>query len=599
MSCGLRKCLWILALCAVPFMMDSPSAAGEGGLAMHGEPALTPGFAHLPHANPEAPKGGAIRFGEVGGFDSLNPFIVKGTAPWLLRGRLYESMMGRNWDEPFTLYPLLAESWEIGPGGAWVEFALNPEARFSDGSPVTAEDVIVSFETLGTKGRPNFRSIWANVARWERTGERALRFHFERPEREAPLILALMPVFSRAGLSGDFAETSFAPPLGSGPYTVGAFEPGRRIVFRRDPDHWARVLPLMRGQNNFDEVIVEYFRDSNAVWEAFKAGAIDVYKDDDPARWETGYDFPAAIDGRIVKSEIPHGRPSGMRGFVFNTRRDLFADIRVREALTLALDFEWIRRTMLSGAYERIESYFGGSPLAHSGAAEGRERAILAPHADALPEGALDGAVTQPVSRGDGRNRENLRRAAELLATAGWRAEGGVLKDASGRPFAFEILLGRSADEQVSGAWAEALKRLGIDARIRLVDSAQYQARRNDYDFDVMVNEWALSLSPGVEQRFYWGEAGVETPGTRNYMGVANPAVEAALDALDAAEDREGFEAAVRALDRALTSLRLVAPFWHAPTSRIAHDAGLRFPKRTPLYGDWIGFLPEVWWREG
>lgn len=593
------KSIWILALCAVLCAPDSPEAAPGGGLAMHGEPALSPDFRHLPHVNPDAPKGGAIRFGEVGGFDSLNPFIVKGTAPWLLRGRLYESLMGRSWDEPFTLYPLLAERVEAAEDRSWVEFTLDPAARFSDGTPVTREDVIASFETLGREGRPNFRAVWAGVDRWEAVGERGLRFHFARPEREAPLILALQPVFARASLEGRaFDETSFAPLTGSGPYIVGGFEPGRRIVFRRNPEHWAREKPLMRGQHNFDEVIVEYFRDANAVWEAFKAGAIDVYKDGDPARWVSGYDFPAALDGRIVQSEIPHGRPSGMRGFVFNTRRAPFDDIRVREALTLAFDFEWVQRTMLAGAYRRIESYFGGSPLAHAGAAEGAERAILAPHQAALPDGALDARSLQPASEGDGRNRANLRRAAALLRDAGWRVEGGVLRDAAGRALSFEILLDQSADEQVAGAWAESLKRLGIAASIRLADAAQYQARRTDYDFDVIVNLWALSLSPGAEQRFYWGAAGVELPGTRNYMGVANPAVEAALDALDAAETREDFEAAARALDRALTALRLVVPLWHAPESRIAHDAALRFPGRLPLYGDWIGFLPEVWWRE-
>lgn len=578
---------------------DSLAAQPGAGLAMYGEPELPSDFIHLPYVNPAAPKGGAIRFGEVGGFDNLNPFIVKGVAPWQLRFLTFESLLGRNWDEAFSLYPLLAEQAAIADDRSWVEFRLNPAARFADGAPVTVDDVVFSMETLAADGRPNFRNTWSNVERVERVGELGVRFHFRTPEREAPLILALHPILQKADAAPRaFRETTLSPLVGSGPYIVDAFEPGRRISFRRNPDYWARDLPLMRGQANFDAVVIEYFRDANAVWEAFKAGAIDVYRDGDPARWRRGYDFPRALSGEVVQSEIENGRPSGMKGFVFNTRRALFADIRVREALTLAFDFEWIQRTMLAGAYTRITSYFGASPLAYSGAAEGREREILAPHAGALPPGALDAAVTQPRSDGDGRNRRNLTRAAALLEEAGWRMVDGRLQDEAGRPFAFEILLGRSADEQVAGVYAEALKKLGIAASVRLVDSAQYQARRTEYDFDMMVNAWALSLSPGVEQRFYWGESGVETPGTRNYMGVANPAVEAALAALMAANDKEGFVAAVHALDRALTAGRYVIPFWYAPTSWIAHDARLRRPAVTPLYGDWIGYLPDVWWRE-
>lgn len=595
---GFGKVFAILALCGGLCMAPAVRAAPSGGLAMHGAPALAPDYAHLPHANPDAPQGGAIRFGEVGGFDSLNPFVLKGSAPWQLRWLQFESLMGRNWDEPFTLYPLLAESWEAAEDRSWIEFALDPQARFSDGSPVLAADVLAAFETLAAEGTPGYRTLRDNIASAEALSERRLRFVFRAPEREAPLVLALLPVFKPAPGGRAFAEGGLEPLIGTGPWRVGPFEPGRRIVFRRDRDHWARGRPYYRGQHNLDEIVIEYFRDANAVWEAFKVGAIDIFRDEDPARWAEGYDFAAATEGRIVKSEIPHGRPSGMRGFVFNTRRAPFDDIRVREALTLAFDFDWVRRTMLAGAFERTGSYFGGSPLAHSGRAEGREREILAPHEAALPAGALEAAVAQPVSEGDGRNRANLRRAADLLAEAGWTVQDGRLRDAAGRPFGFEILLSRSADEQIAGVWAEALKRLGVEARPRLVDRAQYLSRLTDYDFDTIVNAWAMSLSPGIEQVKYWGAAGVEAPGTRNYMGVANPAVEAALAALMAAEDRAELEAATRALDRALTALRLVVPLWHAPTSRIAHDAKLRFPARTPLYGDWIGFLPDVWWRE-
>lgn len=599
MCCIRKKLFCFVTLSLFLAVTDSPHAGAAEGWAIYGKPNLAADYTHLPYANPEAPKGGSISFGEVGGFDSLNPFIVKGTAPWQLRPQTFESLMGRSLDEAFTLYPLLAEKVEMAENRAWVEFTLNPSARFSDGSRVTVEDVIASMEVLATDGRPNFRNTWGNVERFERIGDSAIRFHFTTPDREAPMILALTPILQKADIeSRAFAETTLKPMIGSGPYVVDTFEPGRRISFRRNPDYWGRDLPFMRGQANFDEIIVEYFRDSNAVWEAFKAGAIDVYRDGDPVRWTSGYDFPSARAGRVVQSEIPHNRPSGMRGFVFNMRRPVFADIRVREALTLAFDFEWMQRTMLAGAFERIESYFGGSPLGYSGAAEGREREILAPVADSLPAGALDGAITQPQSRGDGRNRRNIRRAADLLKEAGWRLVDGQLQDTEGRPFSFEILLGQGADEQTAGLYAEALKKLGVKASVRLVDAAQYQARRNEYDYDMIVNTWAFSLSPGVEQRFYWGAAGVKTPGTRNYMGVESPAVEASLQALAAANTPEEFTAAVHALDRVLTAGRYVIPFWYSPTSWIAHDAALQRPERAPAYGDWPGYMPDVWWRK-
>lgn len=588
------------AMAAFVGLTDSPARAESHGIAMHGEPELSPDFTHLPYANPDAPQGGAVVFGEVGTFDSLNPFIVKGTTPWRLRFHTVESLLGRNWDEPFSLYGLLAERVETPEDRSSIAFWLNPAARFSDGSPVTVDDVISSMEILAEDGQPSYRVTWENISKVERIGERGVRFHFREPDREAPLIMALRPILKKADIEArDFAAASLEPLTTSGPYLVAALEPGRSLTLRRDPDYWGRDLPIRRGQNNLDEIRIEYFRDANAVWEAFTAGEIDVFADGDPERWETGYDFPRAAAGFVTQSEVPHQRPTGMEGFVFNTRVPLFADIRVREALTLAFDFEWVQRTLLAGAYERIPSYFGASTLGHSGPAEGVERALLEPFAADLPPGALERTVTQPVSDGAGRNRRNLRRAAKLLEEAGWRVEGGVLRNGEGRAFAFEILLSSGADEAVAGAFADALKRLGIAAEIRLVDSAQYQARRTDYDFDMIVNRWGLSLSPGVEQWKYWGSEAGKAPGSRNYAGIDSEAVDAAIAALTVSKTREELAAATHALDRALTAGRYVIPFWHAPVSWIAHDATLRYPERTPIYGDWIGFLPDVWWREG
>ena len=585
----------LLAALALAAAAGPAAAAPEHGVAMHGRPALPPDFAHLPYANPDAPKGGTIAFGAVGGFDSLNPWLPLGRAPSEVRAHTVESLMGRNWDEPFALYGLLAESVETPLNRAWVEFRLRPEARFSDGTQVTADDVLWSMRTLAETGRPNFRAVWRKVATIIRPDPLTIRFEFDEPDREAPMILGLAPVFKRAQFAGRaFDEAPLEPIIGSGPYIVDAFEPDRFVSLRRDPAYWGRHLPFNVGRNNLDEIRVEYFRDGTALFDAFRAGEIDLFCEGDPGRWEDGYGFDDS--GRIARAEIPHSRPTGMYGFVFNTRRPLFEDIRVREALTLAFDFAWINRTMFRGAYARIQSYFDNSPLAHRGPAEGREFEILAPFAGELPDGALDRAYAPPESDGD-RNRGNLRRAARLLAEAGWRLEDGALRNAAGRPFAFEILLRVSMHERIAGVWRDALATLGIDATVRLVDSAQYQARRNVYDFDVIINRWGLSLSPGNEQRFYWGREGVETPGTRNYMGVDSPAVEAAIDALLTARREQDFTAAARALDRALSHGVYVAPFWYAPVSRIAHDAGLRYPERIPLYGDWIGWAPDVWWR--
>ncbi len=587
----------VCVLLAAALAVAAPAARGDHAIAMHGAPALPPGFAHLPYANPEAPKGGRIVFGAVGGFDSLNPWIIAGRAPWEVRAQTFESLLGRSWDEPFTLYGLIAESVDAPPDRSWVEFTLRAEARFSDATQITVEDVVFSMETLAAHGRPSFREVWGKVSGWRQTGPLSVRFDFSEPDREAPLILALAPIFKKAQFAERaFEEPSLEPIIGSGPYVVDAFEADRFVSLVRDEAYWGRHLALNAGRNNLDEIRVEYFRDASALLDAFRAGEITFRREDDPSRWAEGYGF--AEEAGVAMAEIPHARPTGMHGFVYNMRRAPFDDIRVRRALTHAFNFEWINATMFDGAYARIESYFHNSPLAHRGAAEGREREILAPFEDALPEGALDAEYIPPSAEGDPRNRRNLRRAAQLLEEAGWTVRDGALRNAAGEPFGFEILLGSSGDERIAGVWADALGRLGIAVDIRLVDSAQYQARRTDYDYDVIVNRWGLSLSPGNEQRFYWGGEGVERPGTRNYMGVDNPAIEAAIDALLSTEDGAGFRAAARALDRALSHGVYVAPFWFSPVSRIAHDAALQYPDAIPLYGDWIGWAPDVWWSE-
>ncbi len=566
---------------------------------MHGDPALPPDFVSLPYADPAAPKGGEIVIGETGGFDSLNPYIVKGRAPALLRELTVESLMGRSLDEPFTLYGLLAESVETPSDRAWVEFTLRPEARFSDGAPVTVADVIWSLETVGTRGSPVYAGAWAKVAGVRQTGERSLRIDFNAPDRELPLILGLRPVLERAAWEGrDFAASSLAPIVGSGPYVVAKVEPGRSITYAKDPGWWGASLSFNAGRHNLDRVRVEYFTDDTAKFEAFKAGFLTTYREPSAAKWQSSYGFPRVSSGEVRTADIPYGRPSGMQGFAFNTRRALFADWRVREALIRAFDFEFVNATVNGGAQPRIASYFSASPLGmRPGPATGAVRDLLAPYAASLLPGALEGYAL-PVADPGGRNRTGLGEARRLLGEAGWTVEGGVLRDADGAPFRFEILLqqGTGGLEAAAAIYVEALKRLGIDARVATVDSAQYVARTLAYDFDMTQYLVALSLSPGNEEYLYWGRAGVTEPGTRNLMGIDAPAVEPLIAAQLAADDPAAFTAATQALDRVLTTGRYVIPLWYAAVSHLAYDRRLRYPARLPLYGDIPGFQPDVWW---
>ena len=570
------------------------------GIAMYGTPALPPDFVSLPYANPDAPKGGRIVFGESGGFDSLNPFILKGNAPAGVSALTVETLMGRSYGEPFALYGLLAESVETDAARSFVAFTLREGARFSDGSPVTPEDVLWSFETLGTKGSPRYAAAWAKIAKAEKTGPRTVRFTFNTEDRELPLILGLRPILKKAQWDGkDFTVSSLDPIIGSGPYVIGPFEPGRYISYVRNPDWWGADLPFNRGQHNFDEVRYDYFGDGGVVFEAFKAGDITSYREANPAAWASNYAFPAVQSGDVVLAEIPHQRPSGIDGFVFNTRREIFADWRVREALIQAFNFEFINRTLTGGVQPRITSYFSNSVLGMTPGtpAEGREQALLAPFADSLLPGALEGYAL-PVSDGSEANRKGIREATRLLEEAGWTVQNGVLTNAAGTPFAFDILLVQGEDDMLSIAniFIEALRRLGIAVTVTSVDSAQYKERTNAYDFDMTHYIRSLSLSPGNEQTLYWGSAGVTEPGTRNWMGMNSPAAEAMIKALLTATDPEEFTAATRALDRVLTSGRYVVPIWYSDVSRIAHAKQLHYPDRLPIYGDWLGFQPDVWW---
>ena len=586
------------ALIAVPL---TAQAEPKHGIAMYGEPQLEEGFVSLPYANPDAPKGGRIVSGEAGSFDSLNPHIRKGEVPWQLRFLAYESLMGRSYDEPFTLYGLLAETIEVDPAGTWVEFQLNPAAKFSDGSPVTVEDVLWSYETLGTIGHPRYQGAWKKVDTAEAVGERGVRFTFNVEDRELALIMGLRPILKKAQWEGkDFAESGIDDvPISSSPYVIDDFEAGRFLSLKRNPDYWGADIPFRRGTNNIDEIRMEFYADSGVIFEAFKAGEIDTLRETNAGKWRDQYDFPAVQNGDIIKSVIPHKRPTGITGFVMNTRRDVFKDWRVRDAMIHAFNFEFINQTINGGENPRITSYFANSVLGmEAGPATGKVAELLEPFAADLLPGALDG-YTLPVANNE-RNRDNINKATALMAEAGWTVQNGVMKNEAGLPFTFEVLLKNSSSENeaIMNIYTDALARLGISPNVLRVDSAVHKERVTEYDFDMVYYRRGLSLSPGNEQRLYWGKDGVEAPGTRNYMGMNSPAAEAMIDTMLTSESRDDYLAAVKALDRVLTSGRYVIPIWHNPVSYLAHKKELKYSERLPMYGDWIGFLPDVWWIE-
>ena len=586
-----------IALIAARAMAQARPGVPEYGIAMHGEPALPERFDHLRYVNPQAPKGGRLTQGVLGTFDSINPFIVKGLALSQIRGYVVESLLARGYDEPFTLYGLLARTVETDTDRTYVTFALDPAAKFSDGQPVTAEDVIFSWQLLRDKGRPNFRTYYAKVARAEALSERTVRFDLTgADDRELPLILGLMPILAKHATNPDtFEDTTFAPVVGSGPYTVGAVDAGRSITLKRNPNYWARDLSINRGFWNFDEVRFEFYRDANSYFEAFTKGLYDLRAETDPSRWETGYDVPAVRDGRIVKEAFPYGLPKIFSGLVFNTRRPIFSDIRVREAIGLLFDFEWLNHNFFFDRYKRSASYFEGSELSARGRpADARERALLAPYPNAVRADFMNGTWQPPVTDGSGRDRDTLRRALTLLESAGYEFAGTVLRSrTTKKPFAFEILVTTREQERLALAFSRDLKRAGITARVRVVDAVQYDRRRITYDFDMIENRWDESLSPGNEQAFYWGSAAADVEGTRNYMGVKSPAVDAMIAALLAARERPDFVAAIRALDRVLMSGFYVVPLYHLSEQWVARWNTVAHPAETSLFG----YLPETWWR--
>jgi peptide/nickel transport system substrate-binding protein len=570
----------------------------KGGIAMHGVPREPLDFSHFSYADPDAPKGGRARFAKQGTFDSLNPFIVKGVSADGVREYVYETLMARAYDEPFTLYGLIAEAVESPEDRSWVEFTLNPSAKFSDGTPITVDDVIFSHGVLRDRGRPNHRSYYGKVAKVEKTGERSVRFTFDGSgDREMPLIMGLMPILPSHTMTPEtFELTTLAPPLGSGPYVVDTVDPGKNLTFKRNPDYWGRDLPVNRGRYNFDEIRVDYFRDGSSMFEAFKSGLIDLRTELSPTRWAQGYNFPALRQGRVVKEALPIETPAGMSALVFNTRRPIFADPRVRQALIRLFDFAWIDRTLYHNLFAYSQSYFARSELSsHGRPADAIEIELLAPFPDAVKPEIMDGTFSFAASDGTGQNREGRLAALKLLSEAGYVLRNGTLVNAeTGEPFTFEILARTRAQERLLLTYANALKHVGIDVRIRQVDSAQYERRKQTFDFDMIPNFWGASLSPGNEQSFRWGSKAANTQGSFNLAGVENEAVDAMIKAMLEAKTREDFVSAVRALDRVLLSGDYVIPLFYLPDQWVARWAKLQRPEKTPLYGYQI----DTWWSD-
>ena len=577
-----------------------PTYAAENyvghGIAMHGDLKYDANFTNFTYVNSNAPKGGKTTRAAIGGYDTFNPFVIKGRAA-AGSFSIYDSLMVSSADEPFSQYGLIAESIETPPDRSWVTFKLRPEGRWHDGKPITVEDVIWTFNTLVEKGRPFYRFYYGNVAKVEKTGKRTVRFTFKGGEnRELPLILGQLTVLPKHYWEGrDFGATILEAPLGSAAYRIASFEPNRNVVLERVRDYWARDLPVKKGTHNYDTIRFEYYRDTAVALEAFKAGNIDIRSESSAKNWATAYDTPAVKKGLIIKREFEHRRTAGMQGFVFNLRKPLFQDRRVRKAIAYGLDFEWSNKTLFHGMYKRSRSFFDNSELAATGLPTGEEKKILERLKDKLPPEVLTTAFLPPTTDGSGNIRRNLRKASRLLGDAGWQIDKKTRKLVSAKfrePFRFEVLLISPLFERIVLPFKKNLARLGIDVNVRTVDTAQYQERVTQFDYDVIVGSWGQSLSPGNEQRNYWTTESADRPRSRNLSGIRNPAIDTLVELLIAAPTRGSLVARTRALDRALQWSHIVVPHWHIAYDRIARWDKFGIPAEIPVNG----ITTNTWW---
>jgi microcin C transport system substrate-binding protein len=580
-------------------LAGSVHAEPRHGLSAFGDLKYPADFKHFNYVNPDAPKGGRMALIGSGGlitYDSFNAFILKGDAAQGLDG-LFDSLMVRAFDEPDAVYGLVAASADVSSDGKSVTFKLRPEARFADGSALTADDAVFSFETLKAKGHPQYSLALRDVVKAEAPDPATVTYTFQGElTRDLPLTVATLPVLSKAYYSSrPFDQTSLDPPLGSGPYRIGEFKPGTFVSYKRRDDYWAKDLPVNKGRFNFDELRFEYYRDRTAELQSLLAGAYDFREEFTSKDWATAYDVPAVKDGRVVKATLPDERPSGAQGFFVNTRKAKFADSRVRKALDLAFDFEWTNKNIFFGLYKRTGSFFENSPLKATGKPSPEELALLEPYKDKLPASVFDEPYSPPVTDGTGQDRKLLREAAQLLDEAGWKVQGAKRVNASGEVLEVEFLLFEPIFERILGPYVKNLTAIGVQATIRRVDSSQYERRVKTFDFDVTTQRYVMRLTPGVELMNYWGSSSAKTEGSNNLAGIADPVVDALIAHVMAAKTREEVNVAARAIDRVLRASHYWVPHWYKASHTIAYWNRFGFPPAKPKYDRGA---PDTWWLD-
>jgi microcin C transport system substrate-binding protein len=589
-----------VAVAAIISCVTTTDAGAEPkhGLSVFGELKYPADFQHFDYVNPDAPKGGRMITLGTGGantFDNLNGFILKGDAAQGL-DMLFDSLMVRAQDEPDAVYGLIAKSADVAADGMSVTFKLRPEAKFADGTPVTADDVVFSFKTIKEKGHPALSQPLHDVVSAEALDPETVRYTFKGTlTRDLPITVAQLPVLSKAYYTKQpFEETSLKPPLGSGPYRIKDLNPGTYITYTRRDDYWAKDLPVNRGRYNFDEIRYDYFRDRNIELEALKSGQVDFREEFSSVNWATGYDIAAVKDGRLIKTQLPDNRPSGAQGFFINTRLDKFKDPRVRLALDLVFDFEWSNKKLFYGLYKRTTSYFENSDMKATGLPSPEELALLNPYKDKLPAEVFGEPYTPPVTDGSGNNRDNLRKARDLLIAAGWKPGADhMLHNAKGEPLTIEFLDFEAAFERITVPYTDNLKRIGVNASWRLVDPSQYEQRVKSFDFDVTTQRYALRLTPGIEMRSYWGSNAAKTNGSFNLAGIADPVVDALIDKVVAAKSRTELTTATHAIDRVLRAGHYWVPHWYKASYSVAYWNKYSHPKVQPKYDE--GVL-DTWW---
>ncbi|MER9662173.1 extracellular solute-binding protein [Mesorhizobium sp. M0159] len=602
-----RVVVWLIAtMLFVGLSLQPGLSEPKHALAMQGEPALPSDYKHFNYVNPDAPKGGSITYCVVCSFDNLNPFILRslrttarGMMDQAFGNLVFEPLMQRNYDEAFSLYGLLADTADMDPERKSIEFHLDPNAKWSDGEPVTPEDVLFTYDVFTEKGRPPYSQRMKAIAKLEKTGDRSVRFTFnDKADREFPLIIALTPIIPKHAFNKDtFDRTTLKPVIGSGPYTVAQVVPGQRIVFKRNPDYWGKDVPSKRGFDNYDQITIEYFLNANAKQEAFKKGICAIDDDSDPVKRERDLDFPAFHRGEIIAETFDTGIPPVVNGFLFNTRLPKFSNPVVRRALGMLYDFEWANKNLFGGKYTRTMSFWQNSELSALGhPASEKEKALLAPYPGRVPADVMDGTYRPPVTDGSGQDRKVLKAAFELLKGAGYTVQDGAMLDPEGKPFGFEILTASQDEERLAAIYQRTLEKLGIDVGIRSLDGDQIQSRKQRFDFEVLVGSTGFnnSLSPGIEQTGRWGSAAAKAEGSFNLAGVADPAVDAAIEAMLRARSKEDSVAAVRVLDRLLISGNYMVPTQHNNQQWLAYWNYLEHPQKTPIYG----YQLPTWWRK-